>query len=114
MHHRAASGGTRHKACIDDGDGKGRRQRRWRKKRRVSIVESAGRVSQGFQLSTAGDSGCSEERAKPIKSVGFVVRDWASLKSSARCSWGWPDEQDQEIERSIKFQSGQNLSIHLV
>lgn len=24
MQHRAGSGGTRHKACIDDGDGKGR------------------------------------------------------------------------------------------
>jgi len=48
MHHRAASGGTRHKACIDDGDGKGRRQRRWRKKRRASIVESAGRLRESF------------------------------------------------------------------
>lgn len=113
MQHRAGSGGTRHKACTDDGDGKGRRQRRWRKKRRASIVESAGRLRESFmgcQLSTAGDSGCPE----PIRSVGFIVRDWASLRSSVRCSWGWPDEQDQEIQRSIRFQSGQNLSIHVV
>lgn len=79
-------------------------------------MESAGRLreSWGFQLSIAGDSGCSEMRANPIKSVGFVARDWASLKSSARCSWGWPDEQDQEKQRPIKFQSGHNPSIHLV